>query len=223
MYPRERSTRHALRFFAALVADRGRDPAFEAMTTGCHRLFTMARVPFSTHANVLRRPKVFVEGLRKRSDSCYRQMVMRRLSRPLRRPCSRTGGRLLATIALMLGLLSLQLGQLSHALFVKHGVCEHGDLVHVVTAVDAGAHGGKPTPVVARRSTETQLRSATGQNEGHDHCDSNAVRARVAESAPLIVVDRLLDDVCLAPDIARPEQRPIAVLWLAPKSSPPCA
>ncbi|WP_437631948.1 hypothetical protein [Sorangium sp. So ce854] len=158
--------------------------------------------------------------------------------RPLRPPpCRRAAGlraRWIALVALL-----AQLSGLTHALLVRHARCEHGELVHVgalVGAVHAGhgagagaelpaaaegpqqAEGGALGPADPRIAAQDALPHLDG-----DHCDAFALRGRLAAPVHRVGEATLLEVLRLAALRPSPEVRPIPLLTLAPKSSPPAA
>lgn len=147
-----------------------------------------------------------------------------------RRTCDAT--RPLRLLVLALGLLLLQGSALLHLLVIPHAACEHGDLVDLrgeSAHVLALGPQGRDAPAAAMpgdpRADARDVADAQPDRDdpGHDHCDANALRHRPEALAPSIAEATLL---CIAPEVSlseRGEARPIAVLWLAPKSSPPAA
>ncbi|WP_437809958.1 hypothetical protein [Sorangium sp. So ce1078] len=150
-----------------------------------------------------------------------------------------------------LALLALlaQLCGLTHALLVRHARCEHGELVHVgalVHAVHPGhthaagtaraagvAPAAPPTVAAAPQRAEGQ---APGLGDGvaaqdalrqrhldDDHCDAFALRGQLGAPVHRVGEATLLEVLCLAALRPAPEVRPIPLLILAPKSSPPAA
>jgi hypothetical protein len=116
-----------------------------------------------------------------------------------------------------IGLLVLQAPSLFHLLLVSHTTCEHGELVELPA--------GSEPHVSADDHDRSRERADRGhpEKQGHDHCDALAVRHRPADVAPPLVAPSLLT---IAPAILlgeSAESRPLAVLALAPKSSPPRA
>ncbi|WP_437732032.1 hypothetical protein [Sorangium sp. So ce1335] len=162
--------------------------------------------------------------------------------RPLLRPArGRAAGLRAGWSARWIALLALlaQACGLTHALLVRHARCEHGELVHVgalVGAVHAG-HGAD-----AARAALPAAAAATQQAEGgapapvdqvaaqdalphldDDHCDAFALRGQLAAPVHRVGGATLLEVLRLAALRPSPEVRPIPLLTLAPKSSPPAA
>jgi hypothetical protein len=121
---------------------------------------------------------------------------------------------------LAVGLFFGQLLQLSHLLLIPHRTCEHGELTHV--------HRGD-APSLARAShagtlelKEERLDRLPTQARGeHDHCDVNALRHRESQVGPWVGEANLLLRIDVPALSSMPERRPIALLCVAPKSSPP--
>ena len=129
-----------------------------------------------------------------------------------------------------LGLLIAQGPMLLHLLLVQHATCEHGELVEVSTTAAprrpvVAAPSAASEQAVARAGgpLRERLDAADGNGSGHDHCDVLGVRHRPTELVPTVVAPSLLS-LELSPSLsARLEARPVALLALAPKSSPPVA
>lgn len=141
----------------------------------------------------------------------------RRARRPAQR---RLGGRVrvrpaaLASLFIILGLLFAQLVQLSDLLLFQHRACEHGELVH-------GPLRASSEAAAASAEEEPRLLAAPASHDDHDHCDATAIRHRVAALAVHVPEATLLagtDSPVLATGSPR---RPIALLAVAPKASPP--
>jgi hypothetical protein len=117
-------------------------------------------------------------------------------------------------LLIALGLLLAQGPLLLHLLLVRHVACEHGELVEQAA----------PAHAIARESGPAHDRvDAAAPGSGHEHCDVLAVRHCPGDVAAPIVAPSLL---CIEPPAslcARGETRPVALLSLAPKSSPPAA
>ncbi|WP_437480880.1 hypothetical protein WME75_36470 [Sorangium sp. So ce1014] len=149
----------------------------------------------------------------------------------------------------MLLALLAQLCGLTHALLVRHDRCEHGELVHVGALVDAG-HGGHSHAAGAARATGVAraappaVAAAPQQAEGRapgpgeevaaqdalrqrhlddDHCDAFARCGQLGAPVHRVGEATLLGVLCLDALRPSPEVRPIPLLILAPKSSPPAA
>jgi hypothetical protein len=118
----------------------------------------------------------------------------------------------LATLALV-----GQLASFAHLVLVRHVTCaEHGELIevgreHAVAVV---------TPHAAGAGIAS---AATGETHGHDHCLLAPMRRdRVALGAPNALDCEHVDAYgTIGRVVARQVPPPIAVILLAPKSSPP--
>jgi hypothetical protein len=110
-----------------------------------------------------------------------------------------------------------------HLLLVQHRTCEHGELVEVAVAKAAPAAGTSVTSVSSAtgRSDQPQIEQSRADGAGHDHCDALAVRHRLPDLGPSIGPATLLLITPVATESDRAETRPVALLALAPKSSPP--
>ena len=138
-----------------------------------------------------------------------------------RRPAQRrSGGRArvrpaaLASLFVILGLLFAQLVQLSDLLLFQHRACEHGELVH-------GPLRASTAATAAGSEEDQRLAAAPAGHDDHEHCDAMAIRHRVAALAAHVPEATLLagtDSPVLA---SGSPQRPIALLAVAPKASPP--
>jgi|SRR6185503_3162546 len=117
----------------------------------------------------------------------------------------------LSVLLISLGLLFGQGATLLHLWMVPHTTCEHGELVHAAPHAAAPAQGTKQPGVEA---------AAPDGNE-HEHCDVNARIHRPEAVGPAVAEATLL---CIEPAVTleeRSETRPVNLLSLAPKSSPP--
>jgi hypothetical protein len=117
-------------------------------------------------------------------------------------------------------LLLLQGPSLLHLLLVQHATCEHGDLIEVgAAAVEAlPVHDGVRA---ASLSDQAHVERSHADNTGHDHCDALAVRHRVPDVGVWIAPSTLLPGTLIEDGGERGEARPVPLLSLAPKSSPP--
>ncbi|WP_437606982.1 hypothetical protein WMF20_39695 [Sorangium sp. So ce834] len=154
--------------------------------------------------------------------------------RPLpRRARPRAGS---SALCLVLLALLAQLCGLTHALFVRHARCEHGELVHVGALVHAGhavgaaraaprAETAAPQPADGRASGPGDEVAEEGalRHLDHDHCDAFALRGQLGAPVHRVAEATLLEVLCLDALRPSPEVRPIPLLILAPKSSPPAA
>ncbi|WP_437568622.1 hypothetical protein [Sorangium sp. So ce542] len=160
-----------------------------------------------------------------------------RAPRP-RRPLPRWARARAGSSARGLVLLALlaQLCSLTHALFVRHARCEHGELVHVGALVHTGHAVGAAH--AAPRAEAAAPQQAEGPAPGHgdevaeqgalrhlddDHCDAFALRGQLGAPVHRVAEATLLEVLCLDALRPSPEVRPIPLLILAPKSSPPAA
>jgi hypothetical protein len=103
---------------------------------------------------------------------------------------------------------------LLHLLLVPHTTCEHGELVEGVRKQPAAAEGKS-------RSDQAQIERAHGGRTGHDHCDALAVRHRVPEIGASVAAASLVWITPVEDGAERAEMRPVPLLSLAPKGSPP--
>ena len=114
--------------------------------------------------------------------------------------------------------LSLLFGQGAAALhlwMVPHARCEHGELIEIGAAARA--------PASSSKADEPRIEVGARADGEHQHCDVNAQVHRLPEVSPWVGEASLL---CIEPAGMlgeRGETRPVAVLALAPKSSPPSA
>jgi hypothetical protein len=132
----------------------------------------------------------------------------------------RSGGRVrvrpaaLASLFIILGLLFAQLVQLSDLLLFQHSACEHGELVH------GPLHGSSAATAASSEEAQRLLAAPSGHDD-HEHCEAMAIRHRIADLAAHVPEATLLagtDSPVLA---SGSPQRPIALLAVAPKASPP--
>ncbi|WP_437673102.1 hypothetical protein [Sorangium sp. So ce131] len=135
----------------------------------------------------------------------------------------------------------VQLCGLSHALLVRHARCEHGELVHVVAAAAALHEAGRRPPgaELGERAAEdpgAELGERAAEDPGaelgeraaedhldDDHCDAFTLRGQLGAPVHPVAEATLLEVLCPASLRPSPEVRPIPLLILAPKSSPPAA
>jgi hypothetical protein len=105
---------------------------------------------------------------------------------------------------------------LLHLVLVRHATCEHGELV------EAEAAAPRRAIALEARTPQPRVEATDGPGRsGHEHCDLCALRYLPGEIAPFIGAASLL---CVAPEASlgeRDESRPVPLLLLAPKSSPP--
>lgn len=126
--------------------------------------------------------------------------------------------RALSVFLVALGLLFLQGPRLFHLLLISHTTCEHGELVEVAsdskhTAID----------VWERDSEQDRADAGHGEDAGHDHCDALALRHLPSDIAKALGAPSLLTIEPRAVLSSRDGQRPVQILSLAPKGSPPAA
>ena len=150
-------------------------------------------------------------------------MVRRRVRSVAASPrASGAARRSLQILLIALGLLALQGPMLLHLLLVPHTTCEHGELVEGRRPAPAPA----PAPATAAREHgphADQIEATPGGGAEHEHCDATALRHRPTQLDLFIAEASILD---IAPAVSldeRGESRPVAILSLAPKSSPPTA
>ncbi len=134
--------------------------------------------------------------------------------------------RSLHVLLIALGLLFAQVPSVLHLLLVAHTTCEHGELVEVAPR----AHGGDDAKDRAARpdspdsmSSKPQLAALRGHGGDHDHCDALAVRHQLPEVGIAVGAASLLSIEPARERGERGEIRPVSLLALAPKSSPPAA
>ena len=111
---------------------------------------------------------------------------------------------------------------LLHLLLVQHATCEHGELVELVRPREGPA---APARAVTRDNgpAPDRLDAAEAGGSDHAHCDVLALRHRPGDLAPAVGAPSLLSIEPGASLCARGETRPVPLLSLAPKSSPPAA
>ncbi len=132
----------------------------------------------------------------------------------------RSTRRSLAILFVTIGLVVLQASRLFHLLLVSHATCEHGELIELV---DRPAQGERHAAADGEDARREHVDLGSAEEQGHDHCDALAVRHGLAGVAPAVGAPCLLT---IAPAAALGESagaRPVPVLALAPKSSPPAA
>jgi len=123
-------------------------------------------------------------------------------------------------LLIALGLLFAQVPSVLHLLLVPHATCEHGELVELAGPVE---HAPGVAAQPDRRSQGPQIASSHRDGSGHDHCDALALRHRVPEVGVSVAAASLLSIEPSAERGERGETRPLPILALAPKSSPPAA
>ncbi|XYH95818.1 hypothetical protein ACMHYB_49835 [Sorangium sp. So ce1128] len=167
---------------------------------------------------------------RRGAGAVARSLAARRRHPRCARPRGGPGARWLALLALL-----AQVCGLAHALLVRHARCEHGELVHVgalVSAAHAGhtAHAAAPAaaaPLLVEDGTPGPGDRVAAQDARRhvddDHCDAFALRGQLGAPLHRVAEATLLEVLCLDALRPSPEVRPIPLLILAPKSSPPAA
>ena len=123
----------------------------------------------------------------------------------------------IVSLLLVLGVIVLQLGSAAHLVLVQHARCVHGELVH-----EHDEHGDRAAAsqengggVVAASG------DATGPSHDEDHCDALAVTHRIPDAPAPVGAATLLSLAPIAAIGAALEIRPIGLLDVAPKGSPP--
>ncbi len=118
--------------------------------------------------------------------------------------------------------LVVQLFGIGHFALFAHARCEHGELVH-------GAHADHAGDAEARARIQSNAdsngRVAVSRGEapdGHEHCAGDGLTPAVLALAPAFRALTLLPSL-IEPSDAAPARavRAVAILALAPKSSPP--
>ncbi len=109
---------------------------------------------------------------------------------------------------------------LLHVALVPHRTCEHGQLVELVE-VDRDAESVDVEGGDARREEGRSLRA--GAEEEHSHCAVQALLHRPAAVAALPGEPACLSFAPVPSCEGAREARPVPLLSLAPKSSPPSA
>lgn len=133
----------------------------------------------------------------------------------------RSPRRSFAALLIALGLLALQGPRLFHLLLVAHTTCEHGELVEVhrqrISTPHAQGAARDKGPAAAPGHADH------ADSADHDHCDTLALRHLPAEIEPAFVAPSLLTLDPALTLVERSEARPVPLLALAPKGSPPSA
>lgn len=119
-----------------------------------------------------------------------------------------------ARLVLAVFALFLHATRISEAWLVNHALCEHGEVVHAGHAPGAGAEEG---------SQGAAQGSEGADDPEHDHCFASSLHHRTGDVGPSVAEPSLIA-IALSPGVAsQPETRPIDLLSLAPKGSPPRA
>ena len=119
-----------------------------------------------------------------------------------------------------LGLVIARASLVLHLWLVPHAPCEHGELVEV----DRHAHATEASKESDGDGDEVRVdKGSAAESEGHDHCDALAVRHLPGE-APAIVAEASELTLPATEGLSEgAEARPVPLLFLAPKASPPAA
>lgn len=114
-----------------------------------------------------------------------------------------------------MGLLFAQLVQLSDLLLFQHRPCEHGELIH------ASGRGSAQAEADDDDDGNQHLRAAPAGEDDHEHCDARAIRHREGAVALHVPEATILGWAESPVIVLGSPQRPIALLAVAPKASPP--
>jgi hypothetical protein len=154
-----------------------------------------------------------VHRLRPRTAGRWRWGTLRGSPKPLRYAAP---ARPWQAILIALALLLVQGPSLFHLLVVPHATCEHGELV------EAGPTPASPhADATNARPSAEHPRIDRGREGGHEHCDALAVRHRLPDVGVFVAPATLLPVTLIDAGGERLEARPVPILSLAPKSSPP--
>jgi hypothetical protein len=121
------------------------------------------------------------------------------------------------SLLLVLGVIVLQLGSAAHLVLVQHARCVHGELVHEHDEHGDRAAGAQENGVGAAATREDN----PGASHDEDHCDALAVTHRIPDAPAPVGAATLLTILPVAAIGAAREIRPIGLLDVAPKGSPP--
>ena len=126
-------------------------------------------------------------------------------------------------LLIVLGLMLAQGSTLLHLALVRHVTCEHGDLVEVGSRDAAPPRASREISSIDEGDRSPGAEPGDGSDGEHDHCDALGVRHRPTELS-VHVPEAIVVDID-APRALSPgdEERPVSILALAPKSSPPSA
>lgn len=138
-----------------------------------------------------------------------------RRARPASTRSKRTFLRSWQAIVVTLGLLIAQGPMLAHMLLVRHVTCEHGELV------DRGSHAQSHDTSAEEGASGDRATKGSGEESSHDHCDALALRHRPTAMGIVVGPATLLEVERPAMVGEGAEQRPVPLLSLAPKGSPP--
>lgn len=118
-------------------------------------------------------------------------------------------------ILVTLGLLIAQGPMVAHLLLVRHVTCEHGELV------EGGSHAESHEASADDGSAGERAEKGTGEESSHEHCDALALRHRPTAMG-IVVGPATLLEIERSPSVGEgAEARPVPLLSLAPKGSPP--
>jgi hypothetical protein len=124
--------------------------------------------------------------------------------------------RALHVALLALGILFGQGTALIHLLVVPHATCEHGELVEIHASPRAA-------PLADDSAKQPRVTAAAPGATEHEHCNERACLLRVPQIGPALGEAQLLSVEPATTLGERGETRPVNLLSLAPKSSPPAA
>ncbi len=153
------------------------------------------------------------------------QVRPHRRRRIRRRTGRRAGGRpaqrslawvLVCLVALLLG---GRVASVGHMVLTRHVQCPHGELVHVV-------HDESPKPATVAQPDVDGVAVHAGYPPAgpHEHCNPPALFDVVTEHARPAMASQLIEWQLLSRTVGPAvSQQAIAILSLAPKSSPPRA
>jgi hypothetical protein len=113
----------------------------------------------------------------------------------------------------------VQLGSAAHLLLVHHARCVHGEMVH-----DGDTHEARALDASGDRSgDEAASEGDPGSSHDEDHCDVLAVTHRIPDAPAPLGAATLLTILPTSELAAALEVRPVRLLHVAPKGSPPSA
>lgn len=156
---------------------------------------------------------------------CHFRQPTRRRGRPSRASILRASWvRFLAGAFALL----LHVSRIVEPALVDHVVCEHSELAHTApessSAPAAAGDAGAGEPKGEQLDVQIEQGNARGgEGAEHDHCTASTLHHRIGDIGPSCGEASLLE-VKLPPSGAGcVESRPIDILLLAPKASPPLA
>lgn len=108
---------------------------------------------------------------------------------------------------------------LAHLWLIGHAVCpEHGEIYHTA----AGAQTARQELTLAAKPTAAAQAAASANDDEHEHCPSTCPRPHLLTLAPATTAQRAAPVTPrLLPSQPPLAPRPIALLRVAPKNSPP--